>query len=247
MRLNTAGELLVQHVRGQAADMARVRSQIADLSGVRRGHVAIAASEALLPGFLPRQIEAYRSAHPGVTFAVSLREGAAAERALSELAADLALVFGPERFIDFQTIMSIDQPVFAVMAPGHPLAGRGVLRLRDCLQHPLALPSPPHGIRSLLEALAARTGARLDLAAQSDSLEFLVGYAAVDGAIAFQTAIGLRRADVSAGLVCRPVDPRDIPPRVLYMGQLRDRVLPVAAARFADQLAATFAAEYDSG
>ena len=39
VRLNTAGELFVQHIRAQQADLARVQSQLADLSGMRRGHV----------------------------------------------------------------------------------------------------------------------------------------------------------------------------------------------------------------
>ncbi|MET0745224.1 MAG: LysR family transcriptional regulator, partial [Microvirga sp.] len=46
MRLNAAGELLVRHLRNQVSDFERVRSQIADLSGVRRGHVAVACSQA---------------------------------------------------------------------------------------------------------------------------------------------------------------------------------------------------------
>jgi len=43
VRLNTAGEIFVQHIRSQFADLARVQSQIADLSGIRRGHVQIAS------------------------------------------------------------------------------------------------------------------------------------------------------------------------------------------------------------
>ena len=42
VRLNTAGELFVQHIRAQQAELARVQSQIADLSGIRRGHVRVA-------------------------------------------------------------------------------------------------------------------------------------------------------------------------------------------------------------
>ena len=42
MRLNPAGELLMQHIRLQRTDLARVQSQVADLSGVRRGHVSVA-------------------------------------------------------------------------------------------------------------------------------------------------------------------------------------------------------------
>ena len=52
VRLSTAGELLIQHIRSQMADMERVQSQIADLSGARRGHVSIVCGQALLPCLL---------------------------------------------------------------------------------------------------------------------------------------------------------------------------------------------------
>ena len=44
VRLNPAGELLIQHIRSQVSDLVRVQSQVADLAGVRRGHVSIACS-----------------------------------------------------------------------------------------------------------------------------------------------------------------------------------------------------------
>ena len=47
VRLNAAGEIFIRHIRNQIADLARVRSQIEDLSGFRRGTVAIACSQAL--------------------------------------------------------------------------------------------------------------------------------------------------------------------------------------------------------
>ena len=39
VRLNTAGEILLKHIRSQMSDLERVKSQISDLSGHRRGHV----------------------------------------------------------------------------------------------------------------------------------------------------------------------------------------------------------------
>ena len=79
MRLNPAGELLMHHIGLQRTDLARVQSQVADLSGERRGHVSIACSQALLPYFLPEQIAIYRAAHPGVTFTVNVRDRAQAD------------------------------------------------------------------------------------------------------------------------------------------------------------------------
>ena len=125
VRLSAAGEILIHHVRAQLSDIERVKSQIADLSGERRGHIAIACSQALLPYFLPEQISTYRSAHPAVTFSVFLRDRAAAEQALVDMSADLALVFEPVRLTEFSIILTVRQPVHAVMASGHPLARSG--------------------------------------------------------------------------------------------------------------------------
>ena len=92
VRLNPAGELLLQHFRALRSDLARVQSQVADLSGVRRGHVTVACSQALLPFFLPQQIAAYRNAHPGVTFAVNVRDREQAEAELVSFRSDLARI-----------------------------------------------------------------------------------------------------------------------------------------------------------
>ena len=247
VRLNTAGEILLHHIRNQVSDMARVRSQIADLSGIRRGHVSIACAQALMPCFLPREIEAYRSEHPAVTFNALVRDRESAERALAEFAADIALIFQPSRLADFQTIMTVRQPVHCVMAKNHALAEREVVRLGACLNYPLALPAGPDGLRSLLDAVASTVGIHLAPAVESDSYEFLLNYTAAGDMLSFQIPVGIPAASARPDLTSRPVDLRDIPPSLLYMGQLRGRVLPIAAARFADRLAGTFASEFDSG
>jgi DNA-binding transcriptional LysR family regulator len=54
----------------QLSDFQRLRSQIADLSGVRRGHVAIAASQAFAHGLIPDAIATYRSLHPLDSFTI---------------------------------------------------------------------------------------------------------------------------------------------------------------------------------
>ncbi len=233
VRLNTAGELLIQHYRAQASDLARVQSQVADLAGVRRGHVSIACSQALLPYFLPREIARYRAQHPGVTFSVQVRDRAAAERDLSTFSSDLALVFEPVHMVDFEVIAAIAQPVQAMMAADHPLAGAGPVRLRDCLAFPHVLPSADYGVRHLLET--ATKGASVPLAPilESGSFEFMRHYVLHERAIGFQIPIGLAPGE---GLLAREVSGRDLPPGTLFLGQLRGRTLPVASARFAVQL-----------
>ena len=235
VRLNSAGEILIHHIRSQISDMDRVCSQIADLSGERRGHVSIACSQALLP-YLPGQIAQYRREHPGVTFGVFLRDRSRAEQALADFTADLALVFEPVWLAEFQTILTVRQHVHGMMAEDHPLAGGPTLRFRECLNYPIALPTKEYGVRYLLEKAMAGSPVKLNPVVESDSFEFLRHHAIAEGIISFQIPIGLPSEGMLPGMITLPIDPRDVPPGQIYLGQQKGRTLPVAAARFADQL-----------
>ncbi|MBB4953598.1 DNA-binding transcriptional LysR family regulator [Agrobacterium vitis] len=245
VRLSSAGEILIHHIRNQLSDMERVKSQIADLSGVRRGHVSIACSQALLPYFLPGQIALYRKDHPNVTFGVHLRDRQAAEQALLDHTADLAIVFEPARLADFLTLMRVYQPVHAVMAPTHPLAAKEVVRLSDCLKYPISLPTAQYGVRHLLDIAVQSSSLRFEPVVLSDSFEFLRNHAVAENIVTFQIPIGLVDHKMTSDFIARPLDKRDVPAGVLYMGQLKGRTLPVAAARFAAQISNALAGQYE--
>lgn len=244
VRLSAAGEVLIHHIRVQLADMERVKSQIADLAGVRRGHVSIACSQGLMPYFIAPQIELYRGAHSGVTFNVLARDQTAAEQALQNYSADMALVFEPGLLADCETLSRTEQPIHAVMAHQHPLAKHKQLRLKDCLDYPVTLASLSSGVRTLLDKAADRLQVKLDPVIESDSFDFLRSVAGIKEIVSFHVKIGLSQKKVHDGTVHRPIDPRDLPSGLLYLVKLRERVLPVAAELFANQLASVLDEEY---
>lgn len=237
VRLSTAGELLVDLFRRQLAEVDRLKSQIADLSGLRRGSVAIACSQAALPYFLPQQISRYQVSHPGVTFQVLVRDGEAAGDALLDYSADLALVFEPLRLTDFQTILSVRQPIRAVMSKNHPLAGRDQLALEDCMDYPLILPSAPYAVRNLLEAAAGRLSLKLEPSVEAESYIFMKNFAALRQGISFELALGVPTAMIEPNLASIALELGPRHEGRLHLAQLRGRTLSVAAARFADQIA----------
>ena len=216
--------------------MARVRSQIADLSGVRRGHVSIACAQALMPYFLPRQIEGLSQRAP----AVHVQRPGARPRSRRARA---------RRLFRRQSPSSSSPPFGRVPdrdddPPAGPLRdGEGPtrwLRRGSCGSASVSTirsrcPPSPDGLRFLLQSVASAAGAHLEPAVESDSYEFLLNYAAAGGMISFQIPVGVPDAAARPDLASRLVDPRDIPPSLLHMGQLRGRVLPIAAARFADR------------
>lgn len=236
VRLNPAGELLMQHIRVQLTDLDRIRGQVADLSGERRGHISVACSQAVIPIFLPQQIARYRAEHPGVTFSTRVRDRAAAERDLGTFSSDLALVFEPVYLVDFEVIKAITQPVCAVLAADHPLAEKPDLRLHDCLDVPHVVPSEEYGVRYLLDLAVRGRSRKLDPVVEADSFEMMRQYVLHEHAISFQIPIGLLPA-VDSQLVVRRLPERDVRPGLLLLGQMRGRTLPVASAKFAQQVA----------
>jgi DNA-binding transcriptional LysR family regulator len=237
VRLTAAGEVFVHYVREQDSDVERMKSQIEDLKGLRRGTVRIACSQALALDFLPRQIAAFRTRHPLVAFDVKVLDHEQAMAALAAYEVDLVLVFRPPFLPNFQPLMSLEQRIVAVMSKAHPLAGRRTVRLRDCAQHPVALPERSLGGRQLLDEVSARSGLVFTVAAESNSFELLRGLVINGNLISFQIRIGTMPESNKLGLVARDIDDRDVPRAKLVLGQLRARNLPIPAAVFAENLA----------
>lgn len=237
VRPSAAGEIFLGWVHRQCADLDRSRQQMEALRGLRRGHVRIAASQAVACDLLPREITAFQARYPLISFECPLVGHDAAAERLMDGTADLVLAFGLAPRPEVLPLLSIGQRLCAVMARDHPLAGRAPLRLRDCTAHPLALPTTDYGARRILDAWAARRGTALDLALESDSFELLRHYVRSARAVTFQIEIGALPSGAAEGLVAIPVDDRDLAHGPLVLAQLRGRALPVAAAAFAEHLA----------
>lgn len=235
LRLSASGELILHHMRNQLSEHERLRTQLSHLSGARRGHVAVAASQALLPSFLPEQITRYRRTHPDVSFNVHLRDREAAETALQDHSADIAVVLEPVKMSVFCNVLSVKQPICCLMGEHHPLARKSMLRLSDCAEYPVALPEAQYGVRYLLDRALMRGLFNIVPAIESDSFEFLRNLPQHEDILTFSIPISLPSQPV-AGLVQRPIDPRDVEPGQLSVGYLHGRTLPVAAASFLEHI-----------
>jgi len=226
VRLSAAGELLIHHARSQIADMDRLRSQIADLSGVRRGHVSVVCGQAFLGYFMADQIAAYRKAHPGVTFNVKVCDRSEAVDFLTRYDADIAVVFEPVGSPDFQPIGSVPQSIYALMSPQHELAKKTSIGWSDLLSTPLVLPTRANGVRHMLEVALTRKGGEF----------FIRNYLLRESCLSLQIPIGLPLDESQGGLVSRKINASAIPEGHVFVGQMNGRVLPIAASLFANEM-----------
>jgi len=229
MRPTAAGELVLRHIRTQAADLDLVLSQVEDLRGLRRGMVRIACSQAVQAILAGAMLE-FRRAQPLVRFQVLPRDHTAALAALEAFEAELVLTLDPPLRHDLLVLAERPQRLMAVMREDHPLAALPEVQLRDLSAHRLALPDRSLVGRRVLDAALARSSLRPEPEVECGSFELLWAVVRGEGAVTVQVEAGVPEG---VGLAARPLR---LPPIRLVLGQLRDRALPLAAARFAEAL-----------
>ena len=232
LRPNIAGEILLKHIRDQLADMEQVKSRIADLSGMRAGHINIATTREIAPYFLPAIIKPHLDEFPAVSFSVNLHRRGGAEASLMDNSNDIAIVIEPIHLKEMQISYSGVQQVFCIMSSDHPLASKAKLRLYDCIDFPLFLPKQPEGIRQVLDDAADKLGINLKPSLESNSLDLLRLMSQDSHGLSFSLAINLRPDLAKDRLASVPLEIGKFTAARLVAGSLRGRTLPVAAARF---------------
>jgi DNA-binding transcriptional LysR family regulator len=154
--------------------------------------------------------------------------------ALLSDAADLILTHDPSDHPEVHALVQISQPFCALVAAGHPLASRSGIYLRDCLAYPIALPDESLAARKLIDRALLGAALRFEPALVSNSVELTKTFARSNQAVCFQFRIG--GSPACSQMVEIPLlDPSFADAR-LMLGVRRGRVLPVAAAAFAEQL-----------
>ena len=237
VRLNTAGELFIQHIRSQMTDLSRVLSQISDLSGVRRGHVIVSGGPEILSSFLPGQIAKYRQDFQAVQFDVLRQTPEQSLTALMNFETDMAFIFDSLLPSDLDIVASVSQPLFALVHKDHPLAEQQILKLQDCLAWPIISPLSEGGLKTMLEVGRLRTAANLQTVIKTDEPNFISDYIRNENAIGFGIPLSFEKnTQIVTGLKSIAIDERDVPPGIVHLVQRKGRVLSVAAAKFIDQI-----------
>ncbi|MCQ8280098.1 LysR family transcriptional regulator [Acetobacteraceae bacterium KSS8] len=236
MMLTVAGELFIDWIRRQAADLDMVKSQIEEVAGVRRGSIRLACSQAAAASFIPHAVALFQKTHADVVFSISTASHEQAIRMLVQYEVDLALIFGPPLRSEVRAYMSIGQRVVAVMRQDHPLAEQPALRLRHCMEYPLALLDRGFSGRRLLDSIMAGISTPPNIVLEANSFEPLAAYVRHSDAVTFQVQIGIDDIAAGHGLAVRALLDEDKAFAPLVLLHLKGRSLPVAARRFADTI-----------
>jgi len=148
LRVTAAGELLLTSCGRWTKEFAQLQAQIDDLIGLKRGHVRIAAIDALSKGFLPGIIQALRQDYPGITMHLTVVDNVVVQGLIQRGEVDFGLMLSPQSSKDIVVQSHRDIILGFATPPDHPLAGRDGVRFNRCIEFPIIARSTTSSRRS---------------------------------------------------------------------------------------------------
>lgn len=221
--LTAAGRAFLPAARAVLAEAAAAEGVLADLAGLARGHVTLAASQTVGGYWLPARLLRFRRAYPAITLALRMTNTEGAAALVRDGQADLALVEGAVDDPALTSMILAEDRMMLVAAPDLALCA-------EMAGWPWLLREPGSGSRALLEqALTARglALADLDIMLELPSNEAVRAAVLAGGGVALLSA-AVVGCDLEAGSL-RRLD-LDLPARQFHLLHHRERN-PARAAR----------------
>lgn len=235
VRLTSAGEFLLLHIRQSNAAFEAVRGQIDGLKGVQRGNVAIAAVEAAIEPFLARTLAQFHLLHRRVAFRVRIAGSVEVADAVAQEQADLGLTINAPGSARLMSLATVPYYLHAFVGRNHPLARRSALRLTDCIGFPVAMGDETLGGRRRLEYAFEQAALDFHPALASNSIALMEESAKFSDAICFQALPAVRRR-MQGSLIAIPLVDRDVARLELALITNKRRTMSAAAATVAAHL-----------
>ena len=141
---------------------ARAAEQVLnDLSGLKRGALAIAASQTVANYWLPGRLQTFHAAYPGVDLHVTIANTELVARAVAQGSADLGFVEGEVDDASL-TAKKIDgDALIVVVGAKHSWVDRKKITAKDLLTTAWVLREPGSGTRSMFEVALRQSGIKL--------------------------------------------------------------------------------------
>ncbi|TCT04190.1 LysR family transcriptional regulator [Aquabacter spiritensis] len=232
MVLTPAGEVYSRYAQAIALESDRVRTELEELRGLRRGRVRVYTVEGIVADMLTRLIGEFHEKLPGISFRLVTTGTDDVVAAVREGLADIGISFNAQPDTAVRFVRRFSDPLVALVHPAHPLADRGAVRFREILPFRLGVPEPGFGIRRLIDDECRRLGVSILPALETNSIEALRGFARSGAGVTLMSSQSSTR-ELAQGLVCKVgLQEPALLRSTLDVGVLAGRRLPNAASEF---------------
>ena len=236
--LTPAGKLLAGQLQSTVRELARVRSQIDELKGLRRGEVTIHLIEGLVDTYLPRAIKRFHDLYPDITFNITV---ASTDRIIDALVADetdIGITLNPPSRPDIISSGWWEEPLEVIVAPFHPLSRRRSVNVKELSHYLAALPDTAFGVRRLVDRVLSKSGVELKLLVTTNSIWATNSMTRQGAVYTLMPRFAVARDCEAKTLVAIPIKDSGLERSRVEICVHRSRDLPIAPREFLSSLVA---------
>lgn len=197
------------------AGLRQVEQAVDSIYRDEQRHLTVGVLPALSGSFIRRVTMNFLQEHPGVHVSIHTRSSQFVVDWLVTRQLDVGLVGNrvEHPYIDCESLL--EHPLICAMAPGHRLAARKIVRVRDLDGEPFIAFSPESQSRQLAESIFNRHGVRMNVVLESVTAPTVCEFVAAGLGVSLihplfadgmQDRLALRRFEPSQGfdfLLCR--------------------------------------------
>ncbi len=158
IELTEAGHAFLAEARAVLARAEAAELLLSEFGKLKRGTLAVQASQTIAGYWLPRHLVAYRQAYPQIEIRLAIGNTAQVAAAVESGTAELGFVEGAVENEHFASTPVARDQLVLVVAPSHPWAGRARLGPGDLIEGDWVLREPGSGTRSVFEQALAHLG-----------------------------------------------------------------------------------------
>jgi DNA-binding transcriptional LysR family regulator len=225
--LNACGRAFLRHVQRVFREVEDGRQELADLAGLARGTVTVAATTLRL---LPDLLGAFLECHPGVKFRLTQASTAEMQEQLVSGEIDLCLASAPIVGPAIRSVALFTEDILLAVPPRHRLAGRGRIPLREVAAEPFISAKRGYWSRDLTDDACRQAGFIPDTICEGDEPGAIRSLVAAGLGIAFLPT-SARRASTGPEVAWLHIT-EPVCQRTVSLVWREERYLSAAARRF---------------
>jgi DNA-binding transcriptional LysR family regulator len=161
IELTLAGRLFLVEARAVLSRAAAAENVLADIAGLKRGSLRLAASQTVGNYWLPPLMHRYRESYPGITLVLNIGNTEAVAAMVREGVADLGFVEGPVDDQALSVTPVAEDELVLVVSPALPRPKQQTLSPSDLKAMRWVFREPGSATRALFEQAMAKAGLRI--------------------------------------------------------------------------------------